>query len=102
MHDVGAESPLPGGSINHVVRVGATVRRPASARRGFVSDLLKLFEAHTWPGAPRFRGIDEQGREVLTYIEGHVARESRQPPTAAAPPRSPRTVVDKPERCSIF
>ncbi|MFE7713186.1 phosphotransferase family protein [Streptomyces sp. NPDC057486] len=73
------ESSLPGGFINHVVRVGATVRRPASARTGFIGDLLKMFEACGWPGAPRYRGIDEEGREVLTYLDGHVAWEPQQP-----------------------
>jgi hypothetical protein len=74
------ESSLPGGHVNHVVRVGATVRRPASARTQFVGDLLKMLEAGGWPGAPRHRGIDEEGREVLTYLDGHVAWEPRQPP----------------------
>ncbi|MET7685306.1 phosphotransferase [Streptomyces sp. NPDC005423] len=74
-----SESSLSGGSINHVVRVGATVRRPTSAATKFVSDLLKSFEANGWPGAPRHHGIDEDGREVLTYVDGHVAWEPRQP-----------------------
>jgi hypothetical protein len=73
------ESPLPGGLVNHVVRVGATVRRPAKASTGFVGDLLKMLEASGWPGAPRYRGIDEEGREVLTYLDGHVAWEPQQP-----------------------
>ncbi|MER7028491.1 MULTISPECIES: phosphotransferase [Streptomyces] len=73
------ESSLPGGLVNHVVRVGSTVRRPASARTGFIGHLLKTFEASGWTGAPRYRGIDESGREVLTYLEGHVAWEPRQP-----------------------
>lgn len=78
-----SESSLPGG-VHHVVRVGATVRRPASAGAGFVRDLLKMFEAGGWPGAPRHRGIDEEGREVLTYLDGHVAWEPRQPPAVTS------------------
>ncbi|MGW4914530.1 phosphotransferase [Streptomyces sp. NPDC004270] len=74
------ESSLPGGLVNHVVRIGATVRRPASASTRFVSDLLKLLEAGGWPGAPRYRGIDEEGREILTHLDGHVAWEPQQPP----------------------
>lgn len=38
-----------------------------------------MFEACGWPGAPRYRGIDEEGREVLTYLDGHVAWEPQQP-----------------------
>ena len=33
-----------------------------------------------WPGAPRFLGIDEHGRDIVTFLEGHVAWERVQPP----------------------
>jgi hypothetical protein len=55
-----------------VVRVGDTVRRPLHRNSEFVHDLLRHFEAVGFDGAPRFLGIDEQGREILTYIEGDV------------------------------
>ncbi|MFJ8511050.1 phosphotransferase [Streptomyces avermitilis] len=71
------ESFLPGGFVNAVVRVGDTVRRPASAK--FVGDLLRLLEASGWGGAPRYFGVDDEGREVLSYLDGHVAWEPRQP-----------------------
>ncbi|WP_405675969.1 phosphotransferase [Streptomyces sp. NBC_01511] len=74
------ETPLPGelsgGFINQVVRVGDTVRRsrPVSGQRAaFTRELLRLFEERGWGGAPRYRGVDEQGREVLEYVEGQVA-----------------------------
>lgn len=73
------ESPLPGGFVNAVVRVGDTVRRPASARTRFVGDLLRFLEARGWSGAPRYLGVDDEGREVLSYLEGHVAWEPCQP-----------------------
>ncbi|MFK0294412.1 phosphotransferase [Streptomyces sp. NPDC090442] len=75
-----SEASLSGGSDGRVVRVGGTVRRPVSDRTGFVGDLLRMFEAAGWGGAPRYRGIDEEGREVLTYLAGHVAWEPQQPP----------------------
>ncbi|MFD3605769.1 phosphotransferase [Streptomyces sp. NPDC058656] len=74
-----SESSLPGGFVNHVVRVGATVRRPASTRAEFVAELLRLLEVRGWTGAPRYLGLDEEGREVLTYLDGHVAWEREQP-----------------------
>ncbi len=74
-----SESSLPGGFVNHVVRVGATVRRPASARTEFVAELLRFLEVRGWSGAPRYLGLDEEGREVLTYLDGHVAWEQEQP-----------------------
>ncbi|MER5184993.1 phosphotransferase [Streptomyces sp. NPDC002896] len=73
------ELPLPGGFVNHVVRVGETVRRPASARTQFVGHVLDLLEAHGWSGAPRYLGRDEEGREILSYLDGHVAWERQQP-----------------------
>jgi hypothetical protein len=73
------ESYLPGGFVNAVVRVGETVRRPASARTKFVGDLLRLLGASGWSGAPRYLGVDDEGREVLSYLDGHVAWEPQQP-----------------------
>jgi hypothetical protein len=37
-----------------------------------VHDLLRALEDAGWSGAPRFLGFDEEGREVLSWIEGHV------------------------------
>lgn len=68
---------LPGGFVTNVVRAGDTVRRPPTARSAFVRRVLGLLA--DWDGAPRFLGLDEQGREVLTYLDGHVAWEARQP-----------------------
>jgi hypothetical protein len=73
-------SELPGGYINPLVRIGDTVRRPRSEHSVFVEALLRHFEARGFDGAPRFLGIDEQGRQMLSYIEGHVAWDSVQPP----------------------
>jgi aminoglycoside phosphotransferase (APT) family kinase protein len=69
------EERLPGGFVNEVVRVGDTVRRPQSGE--FVHRLLGCLDG--WPGAPRLLGVDSRGREVLEFLDGHVAWESRQP-----------------------
>jgi hypothetical protein len=68
------EIPLVGGMDPRCppVRVGDTVRRPAGSSRESVRDLLRHLEAVGFDGAPRHRGTDEQGREVLSYIEGDV------------------------------
>lgn len=65
-----SEERLPGGCINDVVRVGDTVRRPCGERAAFVHRLLE--HLGEWEGAPRFLGIDEQGREILDFVEGQV------------------------------
>ena len=75
-----ADSGLPGGYINSVVRVDDTVRRPQGARADYVHALLRFLEERGFEAAPRFLGIDEHEREVLSYIEGHVAWEAQQPP----------------------
>jgi thiamine kinase-like enzyme len=67
------ETPLLGGQLTHgIVRVGNTVRRPQKHNAAFVHELLLFLEAQGWSFAPRFLGIDDQGREILSYIEGHT------------------------------
>lgn len=69
------ETPLAGGFINQVVRVGDTVRRSSQSsaqQAAYTRELLGLFEERGWGGAPRFQGVDEQGREILEYVEGEV------------------------------
>ena len=72
-----SEVPLIGGDVNIgenvVVRVGDTVRRPLSERAPAVHALLRHFEAAGFEGAPRVLGIDERGREMLSYVDGEPA-----------------------------
>ena len=72
-----SEVPLVGGDVNIgenvVVRVRDTVRRPLSDRAPAVHALLRHFEAVGFEGAPRVLGIDERGREMLSYVEGEAA-----------------------------
>jgi hypothetical protein len=56
------------------VREGDTVRRPAGPWTPAVHALLRHFEAVGFDGAPRAFGIDEQGREVLSYVPGETYR----------------------------
>ena len=67
------ETPLQGGQLTPgIVRIGDTVRRPPKGSAAFVHDLL-LFLAHRgFRYAPRFLGMDEQGREILSYLEGQT------------------------------
>ena len=67
------EIPLDGGSHSTVVRVGQTVRRGSRPWSSAVLDLLEHLEHEGFAGAPRALGFDDQGREILTYIEGEVA-----------------------------
>jgi Phosphotransferase enzyme family len=67
------EIPLVGGELTSVVRVGDTVRRPTGPQTPAVHALLRHLEARGFAGAPRVLGIDERGREVLTYVDGDCA-----------------------------
>ncbi len=72
---MGAEVALKGGFVTPgVVRVGDTVRRPVKEKSPFVHDVLHYLESRQFGGVPRFLGIDEEGREILTYLSGDVPR----------------------------
>ncbi|MEZ5862598.1 MAG: phosphotransferase [Geminicoccaceae bacterium] len=58
-----------------MVRIGDTVRRPRTANSGFIRLLLDHLGAGGFDGAPAFLGIDGQGRDIFSYIEGNVPRE---------------------------
>lgn len=52
------------------MRVGDTVRRPVGSRSDFVQQLLSYLASVGFDGAPRFLGIDEQGREMFSLLPG--------------------------------
>jgi aminoglycoside phosphotransferase (APT) family kinase protein len=67
------EEPLTGGNTHAaVVKVGATVRRPTGPWTPSVHALLLHLERAGFEHAPRVIGLDEQGRESLTFVEGLV------------------------------
>jgi hypothetical protein len=55
-----------------VVRVGNTVRRPPPNRVGLMRDVLRHLERAGFDGAPRWLGVDDEGRVVLSWIEGET------------------------------
>ena len=65
-----AEQVLQDEPHRRVVRIGATVRRPVQPWAQAVHALLSHLEAVGFRYAPRFLGLDEQGREILTYLHG--------------------------------
>jgi hypothetical protein len=70
-HDV--EQPMAGGRLTAgVVRIGDTVRRPASAASAFVAGLLTHLAEVGFDGCPRHLGWDGQGRDVLSFVPGDV------------------------------
>ena len=67
----GDEEPLAGGNVGGAVRVGDTVRRPTGPWTPAVHALLGHLATRV-PHVPRVLGVDDLGREVLTYLPGHV------------------------------
>lgn len=72
MPDRRTEIPLVGGTNNRglVVRRGDTVRRPLGPTSSAIHALLAHLAEVGFDGAPRLLGIDDRGREVLTFIPG--------------------------------
>ena len=67
------EEPLLGGNVSSgVVRAGDTVRRPAGPYTPAVHALLSYLHTVGFDGAPRPLGIDDRGREVLSFVPGTV------------------------------
>jgi aminoglycoside phosphotransferase (APT) family kinase protein len=76
MSDASDEIPLSGGrTTSGVVRLGNTVRRPPRLNAEFIRALLNHLAAVGFVGSPRFLGVDEKGREILSFIEGEVPTE---------------------------
>jgi hypothetical protein len=72
------EQPLPGGNAGGAVLADGTVRRPTGPWTPSVHALLRHLEARGFArGAPRVLGMDEQNREVLTYLPGETVGRSR-------------------------
>ncbi len=72
MRDDDGAALLQGGSTPGVVRIGHHVHRPCGPNAPFVHALLRHLERVGFAAAPRLRGIDDQGREILTYLPGTV------------------------------
>jgi Ser/Thr protein kinase RdoA (MazF antagonist) len=65
------EQLLPGGNVaGQVVRVGMTVRKPATIATHSVEAFLRHLDEVGFTGAPRTLGRDSQGRHMLEYIPG--------------------------------
>jgi hypothetical protein len=67
--------PLIGDGVTQgIVRIGDTVRRPLRPFSLTVQAFLAHLRDAGFTGAPLPLGVDEQGREVLSFVPGDVAR----------------------------
>lgn len=72
MSDDQNEELLSGGNVSYVYRSGDTVRREMKPESPNVHKLLKHLETKGFDYAPRLLGIDEKGREILSFLEGEA------------------------------
>jgi hypothetical protein len=66
------EEILTGGNVSKVYRSAETVRRELKPDSPEIHKLLKHLENNSFSYAPKFLGIDEKGREILSFIEGEA------------------------------
>ncbi|MBA2312211.1 MAG: phosphotransferase [Actinobacteria bacterium] len=67
------EEQLQGGNTHPAIaRLGNTVRRPTGPWTPGIHALLRHLESRDFGGSPRVLGIDEEGREILSFVPGDV------------------------------
>jgi hypothetical protein len=66
------EQTLSGGNMGGAVRSGDTVRRPAGPWTPTIQRLLAHLRAHGLDGVPEPLGVDDAGRDNVSYLPGTV------------------------------
>ena len=66
------EELLAGGNVSKVFRSGHTVRRDMKSNSKRIHALLKHLDKKGYNHAPKYLGIDENGREILSFIKGEA------------------------------
>jgi Ser/Thr protein kinase RdoA (MazF antagonist) len=75
-----AEQPLIGDGVTpNIVRLGDTVRRPVRPFTTTIQAYLAHLHQAGFTAAPVPHGIDEQGREILSFVPGDVPRQPLPP-----------------------
>lgn len=72
MSDHSHDELLAGGNVSKVFRSGHTVRRDLKSNSERIHALLKHLDKKGYDHAPKFLGIDENEREILSFIEGEA------------------------------
>lgn len=62
--------PLAGGQMTTVVKIDNTVHRTVGEWTPAVHQLLQHLEAVGFQGVPRVLGMDAEGREILSFVDG--------------------------------
>lgn len=71
---------LPAGDVTEgIIRIGDTVRRPHQPQSYAVAAYLDHLQRVGFDASPRFLGLDNEGRDVLTFLPGDVAGSDVEP-----------------------
>ena len=66
------DGALNGGNVSDVRKIGDAVVRKQGRSAHFVHALLRHLADGGWVGSPRAIGVDDDGHETLTFLEGVV------------------------------
>jgi hypothetical protein len=69
------EENLDNNQHRPIMHIGDTVHRPISWWTPAVHELLKYLESINFKYSPRVLSFDEQGREILTFMDGESGKE---------------------------
>lgn len=69
------EEILKGNEAHPVVKIGDKVHRPIEFWHPAVRDLLDYLQSVDFPYSPKFLGVDDNGREVLSFLNGDSGKE---------------------------
>lgn len=68
------EEQLPGNESHPIIRIGDKVHRPTEFWQPAVRDLLNYLDSVNFPYSPKHFGVDDEDREVLSYIDGESGK----------------------------
>jgi len=61
-----------GRTTTGVVRIGNTVRKPVKKNSEYARQVLQFLERKHFKHSQRYRGKDEENREIFAYVEGFI------------------------------
>lgn len=83
------------------MRVGDTVRRPPGPDPQLARDVLLRLERAGFRAAPHWLGVDDEGREIVGWIDGETFKERGRMHPFVGDPQERVTFSDR-QLCAVF